>query len=43
MCYQLPADIMKDGIEIPGGLDINKIDAQFAGSLYPKRSRSARK
>ena len=39
MCYQLPGDIMKNGIEIPGGMDINKVDARFAGKLYPKRAR----
>ncbi|HET9317654.1 MAG TPA: CHAT domain-containing protein, partial [Vicinamibacteria bacterium] len=37
MCYQLPAEIMTDGIEIPGGVDINPRDADFAASLYPKR------
>jgi hypothetical protein len=36
MCYQLPGKIMKDGKDIPGGLDINELDANFAGTLYPK-------
>ncbi len=35
MCYQLPAEIMKNGVAIPGGLDIDSIDAGFAGSIYP--------
>ncbi len=37
MCYQLPGEIMKDGIAVPGGVDINEKDAAFAASLYPKR------
>ena len=37
LCYQLPAEIMTDGEEIPGGVDINPRDAAFAASLYPKR------
>ncbi|KAF4456706.1 peptidase m12 [Fusarium austroafricanum] len=36
MCYFLPAAIMKDGIAVPGGPDINATDGQFAGSVYPK-------
>ncbi|BBZ34765.1 hemopexin repeat-containing protein [Mycolicibacterium confluentis] len=35
MCYGLPAEIMKDGIAVPGGPDINNLDATFAGQLYP--------
>ena len=38
MCYQLPADIMKDGQPIPGGLDINETDAAFIGSIYPVKA-----
>ena len=37
MCYQLPADIMKDGQPVPGGLDINDTDAAFMGRIYPIR------
>lgn len=36
MCYALPADIMKDGISVPGGLDINNQDAQFICTIYPR-------
>jgi hypothetical protein len=44
MCYQLPGSIMKDRKPVPGGLDINKIDAKFCASLYPKRrARSTRR
>lgn len=40
MCYQLPAEIMKDGKEVPGGDDINPNDFAFAKSLYPKPERA---
>jgi hypothetical protein len=36
MCYWLPAEIMKDGIAVPGGTNIDKLDGQFAKSLYNK-------
>lgn len=36
MCYQLPGSITKNGQPIPGGLDIDKSDADFAVKLYPK-------
>lgn len=36
MCYQLPAQIMKDRKPIVGGLDINGTDCAFAGSIYPR-------
>ncbi len=36
MCYSLPASIMKNGVAVPGGKDIDALDAQFAASLYPK-------
>jgi len=36
MCYQLPGLITKDGKPITGGLDINKTDCGFCGSIYPK-------
>jgi hypothetical protein len=42
MCYQLPAEIMIDRKEVPGGLDINPRDAAFAASLYPRRPRAPR-
>jgi hypothetical protein len=35
MCYSLPAQIMKDGVAVPGGTDIDATDAQFAASVYP--------
>ena len=37
MCYQIPAEITKDGQPIAGGLDIDKSDFAFAASIYPKR------
>jgi hypothetical protein len=40
MCYQLPGLIMKDGKDVPGGLDINARDAAFAARLYPKPDRA---
>jgi hypothetical protein len=39
MCYWLPAEIMKNGKAIPGGGDINKMDAKFAAQQYPKKSK----
>jgi hypothetical protein len=36
MCYSLPAEIMKDNIPVPGGLDIDALDGQFAALTYPK-------
>ncbi len=41
MCYQLPAEIMKNGKPIKGGKDINPRDHAFAAQLYPKKSRTA--
>lgn len=35
MCYQIPAEITRNGVEIAGGLDINANDAAFAARLYP--------
>ena len=35
MCYWLPASIMKDGVAVPGGTDIDSQDAQFAARVYP--------
>lgn len=42
MCYQLPAEITKDGLPIRGGLDINETDFAFAGLIYPKTSLAPR-
>jgi hypothetical protein len=36
MCYQIPGSITKDGKPIIGGIDIDKLDFDFAGSVYPK-------
>jgi len=36
MCYWLPADVMKDGIAVSGGTNIDSQDAQFAAKVYPK-------
>lgn len=36
MCYALPAEIMRDRIAVPGGADIDAIDAEFVGTLWPK-------
>ncbi|CAM2905618.1 peptidase M12 [Skermania piniformis] len=36
MCYQLPAQITKDGQPIRGGLDINLTDRGFARTIYPR-------
>jgi hypothetical protein len=36
MCYWLPASIMKDGIAVTGGSDIDAQDQAFAGTVYPK-------
>ncbi|EHR69473.1 hypothetical protein BurJ1DRAFT_0591 [Burkholderiales bacterium JOSHI_001] len=41
MCYQIPAEITKDGAAIPGGTDINAKDHAFAAKVYPKRARAA--
>ncbi|MDB5269083.1 MAG: Molecular chaperone [Hymenobacter sp.] len=41
MCYQLPGEIMKDGVGIPGGKDINPTDYAFAGRMYPKTAAKA--
>jgi len=35
MCYWLPAEIMKDGVAVTGGTDIDALDAQFAAQVYP--------
>ena len=40
MCYQIPGTITKDGEPIVGGKDIDALDYEFAGHLYPKRHRA---
>jgi hypothetical protein len=37
MCYQIPAEITKDGKAIAGGTDINATDHAFAAKVYPRR------
>ena len=37
MCYDLPADIMKSGKAVPGGIDIDALDKKFVSSIYPKK------
>lgn len=39
MCYQLPGDITRDRQPIPGGSDINDMDYQFVGTIYPKADK----
>ena len=41
MCYQIPAEITKDGREIAGGVDINATDHAFAATVYPKGARQS--
>jgi hypothetical protein len=36
MCYQIPGFLTANGKPIIGGVDINKIDYDFAGKIYPK-------
>ena len=38
MCYQIPAEITKDGKAITGGIDINSTDHAFASKVYPKNA-----
>jgi len=40
MCYQLPAEITRDGSPIRGGTDINQTDYEFCGRIYPKPGRA---
>jgi hypothetical protein len=37
MCYQLAGDCTRSGEPIPGGTDIDKIDANYAARIYPKK------
>ncbi len=41
MCYWLPAEIMKDAKAVPGGLDVDALDAMFASTVYPTASSRA--
>jgi hypothetical protein len=36
MCYWLPASIMKTGVAVTGGSDIDAQDQAFAATVYPK-------
>lgn len=36
MCYQLPGDVTIDGEPILGGTDIDALDHELAGKLYPR-------
>jgi hypothetical protein len=36
MCYALPAEIMKKGMPVPGGVDIDALDKAFVKTIYPK-------
>jgi hypothetical protein len=36
MCYQIPGFLTTNGKPIIGGVDINKLDYDFAGKIYPK-------
>lgn len=36
MCYWLPGSIMKDGVAVTGGSDIDSQDQAFAATVYPK-------
>ena len=40
MCYWLPGSIMKDGVAVTGGTDIDMMDAEFAASVYPRQGWS---
>jgi hypothetical protein len=35
MCYQLPGSIMRDGVAVPGGGDIDPSDQGYAAKVYP--------
>lgn len=36
MAYQIPGELTKDGLAIPGGVDIDATDAAFIASVYPR-------
>ncbi len=41
MCYQIPGTLTKNGKPIIGGKDIDRLDGQFAGQIYPRKSAAA--
>ena len=41
MCYQIPGTITKSGEPIPGGLDIDDLDYEFAAKIYPELDPSS--
>ena len=41
MCYQIPGTLTKDGKPILGGTDIDRLDGDFAGRIYPKKPAPA--
>jgi hypothetical protein len=43
MCYQIPGEVTKSGKPIVGGLDIDKSDFEFMGTIYPKPSSAPSK
>jgi len=43
MCYQIPAEITKDGKAIPGGDDIGEKDFAFAARVYPKDGEAVKR
>ena len=40
MCYQIPGFLTKSGKPILGGTDIDALDAEFAGTVYPKPKKT---
>jgi hypothetical protein len=42
MCYQIPGTLTRDGRPILGGVDIDRMDAEFAAMIYPKRAKLSR-
>ncbi|MCU1325891.1 MAG: Astacin [Bryobacterales bacterium] len=43
MCYQIPAQLTKDGKPIVGGKDIDRSDSKFAATIYPKKTVAVKK
>lgn len=41
MCYQVPGEITTGGQPILGGTDIDQLDYQFAGAVYPRKTTAA--
>jgi hypothetical protein len=40
MCYGLPGSIMKNGVAVPGGTDIDRLDRRFVAQVYPRARRA---